>query len=93
MLLIRLWPPNLFGLFGTALAVSLICLSVQYSTVSTQLSVLRPASSGTPDETALLSALWSANCILTAVLSVLVGVGALFFWQDGGISFAAAMAT
>jgi N-acetylglucosaminyldiphosphoundecaprenol N-acetyl-beta-D-mannosaminyltransferase len=92
LLLIRLWPPELFGLFATALAVALICFSVQYSLVGTQLSVLRPRVYGQPDETKLLTTLWSANCVLMIALPAAVALGALCLGLKSGTAFAAALA-
>lgn len=82
LLLIRLWGPELFGVFAIILAVTMIAYSVQQALIGAQLAVLRQHAPDAMHEKELLATLWMANSLVTLTAIVVASIGIGLIWDD-----------
>ncbi len=92
IMLIRMWAPEVFGIYAVVLALTFVGMSVLSALVGSQLAVLRPAARRDGYEDELLAALWLAGAMLIAGIVVLSGLGLGIFWSEMGATLAAGAA-
>jgi len=89
ILLIRIWEPEVFGIYAVVLALTFVGMSVLSALVGSQLAVLRPVARRDGYEDELLAALWLAGVMLIAGVSVLSGLSLGILWSEMGAGLAA----
>jgi len=92
ILLIRMWTPEVFGIYAVVLALSFMAMSGLSALVGSQLAVLRPAARRDGYEDELLAALWLAGVLMIVSVVLLSGLGLSLLWSELGPSLAAGAA-
>jgi O-antigen/teichoic acid export membrane protein len=92
ILLIRMWAPEVFGIYAVVLALTFMAMSGLSAIVGSQLAVLRPAARRDGYEDELLAALWLAGVLMIAAVVVLSGLGLGLIWSELGPTLAAGAA-